>query len=464
MFMVFYPVTIVAANLIFATPAGPSFLRITGFPTESLAFDTSFTFGYWALLLMPIVAVPLMVPLFKRILTPVVSKLASTVPDFTKTEYSAIATVFYAIAAWTFWQAGAMELAASAHNAVAAVEVRFELQERMHFLVKVIIHAILPFLACYAVAAAFRIGGRFWISIALINTMAVTFLLVGVNMKWPALLFMIALVVATFLFARKYPYIKAAAGVVFLVGFYLVLSTYVFRAILPESEPIISATQTPEDLPPQSAPSTLPAVPPENTPTVHPFEYANDLVRSSLKLAPQLFAHAVNRMAIAYPYYYHVFTKEGKVCGGLVDQAKTSENVRCRPSWLVYTRIFGKDQFEGRGTAPAAPHITGYALGGWPVAILGVIGICLVLAAFLAIPLYTSIMMSAFAVVGATVGYHLSQIPGEGVIFYDHGFLWPIALVFVFACYRQLLRYLNLTRKNKASSFKASTDGSGRSV
>lgn len=434
MFIVFYSVTIVTANLIFATPFGAEFLGITGFPTKSLTFGTSFTLGFWMLLLIPLVAVPVLVPILRRLFVPIVSRITRIVPDFTGTEHATISAVFYAIAAWSFWRSGAIDLAASAHDAIASVEARFLLQERMHFSEKIVIHAILPFLAYYAVVAAFRVGGRFWIAMSAVQIIAVTFLLIGVNMKWPALLFMIALVAATFIFSSKYPYIKAAIGGVFLVCFYLTLSTYVFRLVVPEPVPAVAAEP--------SQPADQPAVPSAIPSAEQPLEYAIDLVRSSLHLAPELLAHAVNRMAIAYPYYYNVFTTEGQVCGGLWEQAHTSENVRCRPSWLIYTRIFGEDQFEGRGTAPAAPHITAYALGGWPLAILGVLGICVVLAAFSAIPINAGLMSSAFIVVGATAGYHLSQIPGEGVVFYDHGFFWPMTLVFLFSCYRHTIGLL----------------------
>lgn len=444
MFVVFYSVSIVAGNVLFATPIGADLLALTGFPTESLTFKTTFTLGYWALLLMPLVAVPLLVPHLKRFLKPALTPLLRAAPDFTKAEYVAVASVSYGIAVWAFWWTGAIDLASSAHDGIAAVEARFELQERMHFLEKIVIHAILPFLAFYALAAALRTGGWFWGSVAIFNTIAVIFVLIGVNMKWPALLFMIALVVALFMFSSRYAYLKTLAGTVFLVGFYLVLSTYVFRAVAPE--PMAALESIVAETPPASSFTSVEQAPASPTPSEEaeglslikpsPAEYTEDLLRSSARLAPELFAHAVNRMAISYPYYYNVFTEEGRVCGGVLDQARTSENVSCRPSWLIYTRIFGSDGFEGRGTAPAASHITGYALGGWAIALLGTLGICLVLAAFSAIPINASIMGSALAVVGATAGYHLSQIPGEGVVFYDHGFIWPVSLVAMYAIIR----------------------------
>ena len=144
--------------------------------------------------------------------------------------------------------------------------------------------------------------------------------------------------------------------------------------------------------------------------------------------APMLMFNVVNRMAIIYPYYYQVFTKEGQVCGSVIAAAKVG--AACRPSTFIYTRMFN-DSFNGRGTAPAAVHISGYALGGWPIALVALLCASVILGLFASLPLHSSASIGALAITGAIVGYHFSQLPGEGPIFYDHGVFWVLLMLFL---------------------------------
>src|SRR5690606_27516171 len=130
---------------------------------------------------------------------------------------------------------------------------------------------------------------------------------------------------------------------------------------------------------------------------------------SALSNAPFLVAHAVNRMAIAYPYYYSIFTERGPVCGTLLEFYLPGEKP-CHPSYLIYSTIYGADGYENRGTAPVATHVNSYALAGWGGAILGLVFMTILLGLFAAIPVHTSIMSRTWAVMGVVVGYHLSQV------------------------------------------------------
>jgi hypothetical protein len=149
--------------------------------------------------------------------------------------------------------------------------------------------------------------------------------------------------------------------------------------------------------------------------------------------APQIVLLAINRMAISYPYYYQVFTDEGPVCGGILAQARRQPG--CRPSQLIYQRIFqldrtyGTDAFESRGTSNQAVHISGYSLGGWPVAMLALVAGSVILGLFSAVPLDKGPASDVATILGAVTGYHLSQIPGEGVLIYEHGLLWTLLLI-----------------------------------
>ena len=124
---------------------------------------------------------------------------------------------------------------------------------------------------------------------------------------------------------------------------------------------------------------------------------------------------ALNRMAVAYATpCSQVFTEEGAVCGGMLAQAR--RNPTCRPSKVVYRRIFVNDGFENRGRRPraSAVHVSGYALGGWPVAMLALVAGSILLGLFAALPLDRGSATGTVTILGAIAAYHLSQIPGEG--------------------------------------------------
>ena len=123
-----------------------------------------------------------------------------------------------------------------------------------------------------------------------------------------------------------------------------------------------------------------------------------------------------------------MFTKEGPVCGTFVQHMLPGAKP-CYPSHLVYSRIFPNDGFEGRGTAPQAPHITAYAMGGWLPAVSALFMASVVLVAFTAIPFQNSTIAGTMTIVGAVTGYHMSQVPIDGVIRYSHGLLWILVLL-----------------------------------
>jgi hypothetical protein len=150
-------------------------------------------------------------------------------------------------------------------------------------------------------------------------------------------------------------------------------------------------------------------------------------------LSSSAFVFAVNpfsRMAISYAYYYDLFTREGPICGGPFSQIL--RDPPCVPTWLIYTKIFPQDKmFAGRGTSPAAVNITAYALGGWPVAIVETILAAIVLGIYSGLPLNGSSTLGTLFISGTIVGYHFSQIPGEGPIIYDYGVAWSFAVLLV---------------------------------
>jgi hypothetical protein len=153
-----------------------------------------------------------------------------------------------------------------------------------------------------------------------------------------------------------------------------------------------------------------------------------------------LFANALNRMALPYPYYYQVFTEKGQICGTLVDRILRKTNP-CHPSNLIYEQMYGEESFGGRATAPAAVHITGYALGGWSGALIATVLASLVIGLFMGLwrSARTSTLAAAVFVMGGYSAYFFSQLPFEGPLIYDHGVLWWAAVLVGYTGYRLFL-------------------------
>jgi len=193
-------------------------------------------------------------------------------------------------------------------------------------------------------------------------------------------------------------------------------------------------TATPDTL---SAPAET-AVPDAQLPAKSGSQLLNeaiDLPKTALRRAPEILFSGLTRMAILYPFYYQIFTEEGNVCGGILEQARRGPD--CRPSTYIYTRVFGLDGFEGRGTAPTAVHISGYSLGGWPIALFAMVCASIILGLITCLPTNTSAMIGALGIMGAVAGYHFSQVPGEGPLFYDHGLVWTIIPMAIYIAWRK---------------------------
>ncbi|MGF6285499.1 hypothetical protein [Pseudomonas silensiensis] len=426
-FLSAYFFTVVLGNIIYSFPFGKVQLLRSEYTADILSFDTLFSSGYWVLLFLPFVLTPLVVVLVRKVLGGVVLKLSSFVIQFSKVEYLFILVACYGIVLFALLKADAFLLFLNGADAVASVVARFKIRSQVGFIPLMVLMSLLHFLSIYSFVRWMRERSWFWGGASVFNSVVMSAFLIMLNMKWPILIFYAGLVLAIFVYAKRYAYLKTALGGVLLITVYFLISAFVFRLAATES------TESTESS--VSTGSTGSAVEASAIPS-GPRTKIVDVGAAAATNAPMLIFAAVNRMAIIYPYYYEVFTREGAVCGGILAQAKIGP--ACRPSTFIYTRMFN-DSFNGRGTAPAAVHISGYALGGWPVAIGFLVCASLVLGLFTCLPLQLNAVTGSLAITGAIAGYHYSQLPLEGPIIYDHGLLWVFLLLFVFVGYRYLL-------------------------
>jgi hypothetical protein len=289
------------------------------------------------------------------------------------------------------YRSDAWELLWSGTDAISAVDARFELLDRLQFFERAVMQSLLVFLTLYSLVRALRSQHLIWFFLSVINLVAMTTLLVSLNMKWPVVVLYGGIVASAALFG-KHRLIQVPVAAIAMICVYFLVATLVLR------------------------------IPQSPSPTK----------RSTTAF---LTVSGLLRMALPYPFYYKTFTDEGPVCGTILDRVARRHNA-CQPSLLIYERIFKDDGFAGRGTAPLAFHITGYALNGWLGAIIESVLTGIVIGAFMAVPVNVSAISGSIVVMGILTAYFFSQLPFEGPVVYDHGLLWWLLLVVGYALLR----------------------------
>lgn len=439
-FLAAYFVTVCLGNILYFTAYGSEQLKKYRYTAEVLQFETLFTSGYWLLLFIPFIMTPLIIVVVRKALSNYFLTHKDTFPEFSKREYTLVLIVSYAYVIYAMFNADAFFLFLTGTDPVSSVEARFQIRNQLGFAPLVVLMSVLHFLSIYALVKWIMSGGRFWLASTVANTVLMSVSLVLLNMKWPILIFYAGLVLAVFMYTKRYAYFKAIVGGALLIAMYFMISAFVFR--------LMPTAQVPQQPSAQQQSSTQAQQEEKNGQTkLYVEEQTGKILmvgEAAAEHAPMLLFNVINRMAIIYPYYYQVFTKEGQVCGGIIAQARIGP--ACRPSTFIYTRIFN-DSFNGRGTAPAAVHISGYALGGWPIALFALLCASVVLGVFASLPLYSGAMMGSLAVTGAIVGYHFSQVPGEGPIFYDHGVFWVVLSLCLFKLWRLMMMRFSSNKK-----------------
>jgi len=412
----------VLGNLIYMIPGGEVIGQIAIDDFALSDFQTAGSFGYLSLLVLPFIIAPVVALLTRRFAGTSVRHVAAVFKDFTRLDYIAITTALYGYVIFSFWRVDAVGLIEHGSDVYEAVRSRFELLERLGYWPQMALKSLLIFLACYAFVRAIRGRERFWIAASVINFLLMTCLLVLLNMKWPLLIYYVALALATFSFAPRRPYIGTILVSVATFVTYALITAALLRII--------------------------PTPPPDFTPTRGgkrielPFKFLGAAASAALANSTLLGFTLLNRMAQPYPFYFEIVTREGQKCGTIVDRIERKTNP-CQPSSLIYNKMFGDDirfgeDVASRGTTPQPVHIYGYALGGWSGALIELILTSIVLGLFISIPALANNIAATVTIMGGLTGYFFSQLPFEGPIIYDYGILWWGLLIVAYAAIRIL--------------------------
>jgi hypothetical protein len=387
-FLSTYLLTTVLGNFVYPFPIGRRIAGVTLNGFDLSHFSSASTFGYWCLLLMPFIVTPVAAVATRASLSQRIGHLSRGLVDFQPSHYLIGLSICYGYVVFAFWHTGGFLLSFRGGTPDESVMYRFQILEGLGFWPQMVLKSLLMFLSTYSFVKALRASGTFWTSIAIFNLGTMSFLLLSLNMKWPILLLYVAAALCLFMFSRRLPYLAIAVCVPAIVIAYLLVGLVVTRWM----------------------PTSNNAGPPGSV--------------------SALLMGAMNRMAISYPFYYETFSKEGQICGTIVDRIMRNNNP-CHPSNLIFNRMTGEGGLGGKGTEPAAVHISGYALGGWIGALVELALASIVIGTFVALPypLAGNAMTQTLSVMGALTGYYFSQLPVEAAFVYDHGILWWLALV-----------------------------------
>lgn len=473
----------VVGNIAYFLPGGDSLGKISIPDFHIGSFQYAETFPYLALLFLPFVVTPTIVVLVRPIASSTVSRAAARLLDFSRFEYSAISVSLYAYVICAFARADALTLLLRGSDAISAVEARFAVVKAVGFGPLTALKSLLVFLASYAFVRAVRSREIFWIATALVNFLLMTCLLILLNMKWPLLIYYAAISLTILMFFRRV-LLGEIASILLILATYALVSAAVLRIPVAASSATLSTPTGPSEttqngslglpLPgtapskgsansdvfaaPQKAPPSIDPKSQVNHPervkqastpfiksddlssvtsiAINPKELASKTVTAASQHAGYLSLTLFNRMAQPFPYYFEIFTKEGPICGTLIDRIQRKANP-CQPSLVVYEHMF-HDEFAGRGTAPQAIHVYGYALNGWLGAIIEILLASVVLGILTCVPINNDVT-ATIAVMGGLTGYYFSQLPFEGAIVYDHGMLWWMLLLVGYSTLKKLL-------------------------
>lgn len=419
-FLATYFATAVLANIIFLTEFGSSWPAISISDFSWNNFTVTFGLEYWALILCPFLLAPLFAATGKMLAAPVLRFIKPAIQEIDRTTFTLTSALLYFYIYLSLLRAGAVQAILGGATGVETVEARFRLLENLGYWPQAAMMSLGVFLAVYSIIKALRRRGIFWTIFAALHVAALSLALLLLSMKWPLVLFLIMVAVCVFLYSPRLPIGHLALVGVLIVVAYFGTSIALLRLTNYDADGNRIVTEQ---------------------------SITNRIAVAITTNVPRLAVQAMNRMAISVPYYYEIFSID-RPCGDLLDRIKRKPSP-CHPSTLVYESMFPADGFEGRGTAPAAIHISGYALQGWTGALieLGLAG--LILGGFMAAWKYAaSDIWAAIFAMGAYIGYFCSQSPIEATIIYPHGLTWwaipviaygAIAMIISIGRYREAL-------------------------
>ena len=266
-FLVLLVVTVVAGNVIFLTSYGITLggALTAGFHTGRFRHFGSL--GFWALLLFPLVLVPVVAYLSDRIISAAGRRVAARTGSLAPSSadgihpalYVALSLALHVFCLLTIYRQGILPLLASATDFYTSVNARFVILERVGFLFRLVVNSLLPFLVVFALVQTLRVGGRFWIGALVVNFLATSAYLISLNMKWPILVLWLVCGFTVYAFVQRRIALAVVGASVFMVVGYLAVSAFVLQVGRSWVEVVASPPAVRDTSPPVFAPAPPPA-------------------------------------------------------------------------------------------------------------------------------------------------------------------------------------------------------------
>lgn len=154
----------------------------------------------WALLFLPFLMTPLIVVLVRRFFERAIGKLISKTTELFPSAYSALSFLGFFSLSLALWRADAFVLFVADGDVVSSIEARFQIQEWMGF----------PALA-----------------------VLMSMCLVVLNIKWSIIVYCGGPVLAIFVCAKLFPYVKAVVGDAYQVA---LIYPYCYQVFIAEGQ------------------------------------------------------------------------------------------------------------------------------------------------------------------------------------------------------------------------------------
>jgi hypothetical protein len=234
-FIVAYTVTTLIGNILFAWPLGQTIARRFVPDFDAHSFSLFGSAQYWALLALPLVAIPIFATVSEIAATKLIRRSAvlDWIPEIQPHPYAALCTALHIYCLITLGQQHILDLHAASSDAVTAVQNRFIILDRLGFPYRIVVQSILPFLTVFGLVKLIQQKSRFWIAAYAANFLLSSAYLLLLDMKWPMLVFWLLNVIVLFRMVERRVFLSLTVACVFYLVSYVAVSALVLRVSFP---------------------------------------------------------------------------------------------------------------------------------------------------------------------------------------------------------------------------------------